>query len=288
MITTYRKALTWGRTQLASVSVIETPQLDALILLCHCAKITKERYFTEPDAPFDQTQYEYYRRLITERAACKPVAYCINKREFFNLEFYVDERVLVPRPETELLVEQALSFLSVKPGPTRVLDMCTGSGCVGISIAHTIPDAEVLLTDISQGALEVARKNCTTILQKDLEIMKSDIFSALEGRRFHLIVANPPYLSHTWLTEVGSQVRQEPESALLGGGPDGLDTIRRIVSDACLYLEDNGALIVECDGRQVGEIELLFRMSGFIDIFCKRDLAGIGRIVGGKRSCTRN
>ncbi len=288
---TLREAATWGHRAIEQAAVSESSRLDALVLLWHAAGISKEYFYAEAESQLDQNAFDRYRADVHRRCAAEPVAYIVQRREFYGLEFHVDRRVLIPRPESELLVERGLQHvdgLSPLIHPVRVLDMCTGSGCVGIALAYHRPGIEVTLADRSPEALCVASTNSRSLLGRQLETVETDLFDALPQRRFHLIVANPPYLAHTWFQEAAEQVKQEPQLALLGGGLDGLDLIRCLVQQAPSHLEPDGALMIECDGRQQENVALLLEKLGFTDVVAFDDLAGIGRIVVGRLACTKN
>lgn len=273
-------ALRQGTRAIQSKRVSHTPLLDASLLLCAATGLAREQLYSRAHQALGEQETVVYESLVSRRCDAQPVAYLIGSREFFGHTFTVTPDVLIPRPDTEILVERALDMLHVDGHP-RVLDLCTGSGCIGISVASARPSALVTLSDISEAALGVAAGNCRAILGREPEILRSDLFSALQNRRFHMIMTNPPYLTEAWYGLTEAQVKREPASALIGGGGDGLDLIRRIIDEAPGHLEDEGTLLIECDYRQNDEVARLLGERGFDRIGQGDDLAHVRRIVWG-------
>ena len=219
-----------------------------------------------------------FQALLERRARGEPVAYLVGGREFFGRRFAVGPGVLIPRPETELLVETALEHLP--PGkPLRVLDLGTGSGCIALTLALERPAARVVAVDRSAEALAMARHNAGQ-WGAAVDFLESDWFSALPGERFDLIVANPPYLAGTDPHLERGDLRFEPRSAL-ASGPEGLDDPRRVIMGARAHLVTGGALWIEHGYTQACAVTGLFEQAGFVRIGTRRDLAGIERITGG-------
>lgn len=214
-----------------------------------------------------------------ERIQHIPNAYILGYKEFWGLRFKVTPAVLIPRPDTETLVECCIDFLKDKEKAT-LLDLCTGSGCVGISIAHDTK-AELTISDISEEALEVAKENAETLLDQEFCFVSGDLFTPLKDRRFTCIATNPPYLTDSWWDEVTEEVKREPEKAFLGFGSDGLSLIRKIIEQAGSHLEEDGLLALECDYRQTEECAILMKTAGFEDVRIIRDLSGLERVVRG-------
>jgi release factor glutamine methyltransferase len=224
-------------------------------------------------------QRERYLAWIERRRAGEPIAYLTGEREFYSLAFKVTPAVLIPRPETEALVEVALERIPAY-APCRVLDLATGSGCVAVAIALHRPRARVTAADVSGEALAVARDNAARH-GAAIEFVESDWFAALAGRRFDLIVCNPPYVAEgdTHLSE--GDLRFEPRAALLGGA-DGLACVRLIVARAPAHLEPGGALLFEHGHDQGERCRALLERAGYRDVSSRRDLAGIERVTGAK------
>jgi len=223
--------------------------------------------------------------LLQRRLAGEPLAYVLGEREFFGLVFKVTPAVLIPRADTETLVEQALIHLpSPRPSPGggggRVLDLGVGSGAIALSIAHTRSDVAVTAVDASAAALAVARENGQRLGLGNVHLLQSDWFSALAGEVFDLIVSNPPYIAAGDPHLVQGDLPQEPVAALTSGA-EGLDDIRRIVAEAPLYLASGGWLLLEHGYDQAERVRALLVQRGFSEVYSACDLAGIERVSGG-------
>jgi release factor glutamine methyltransferase len=214
--------------------------------------------------------------LTRRRLAGEPMAYILGEREFHGRVFRVSPATLIPRPETEHLVEAALAR-----GPTqaRVLDIGTGSGCIAITLKLERPDWRVTGVDISHAALEVARGNADR-LGAEIDWLESDLFAALSGRTYDLIVSNPPYVAESDPHMSQGDVRFEPRSALTSGD-DGLDAIRAVITQAGVHLSASGWLLLEHGWDQAEPVGRLLASAGFTEIFLERDLAGLARVSGG-------
>ena len=214
---------------------------------------------------------------LCRRCAGEPVQYILRRADFMGLKLYVDERVLIPRQDTETLAEAAIVALQGKP-KTAVLDLCAGSGAIGLSIATLVPGASVTLADLSADALEVARKNAK-LLNVDAEFRLGDLFQAVEWRKFDLIVSNPPYIPSDELEKLQREVRFEPAMAL-DGGADGLDFYRRIAEEAGKHLNPGGSIYLEVGaGEAQATLELLRNNLDAAASGIQKDLNGIERIV---------
>jgi release factor glutamine methyltransferase len=252
--------------------------VDARALLRAVLRVDDAFLIAHPGHRPDAAQLGRFRAMAARRRAGEPVAYLTGEREFYSLTFKVTPAVLIPRPETELLVEAALARLP-QNAQTRVLDLATGSGCVAIAIARHRPAARVTATDLSAGALALARENATAH-HACIEFIPSDWFAALSGRRFDLIVANPPYVSLGDPHLEEGDVRFEPRQALVAG-PNGLDGIEIIVEEAPAYLEEDAVLLFEHGYNQGDRARALLSAAGYRDIVTLRDLAGHERVSGG-------
>lgn len=280
-VSTYREIL---NAVSESFSGSETPFLDACLLLAHSLGLSRESLLArlpEQAPPLPAGFYEAVRR----RSEGESIAYILGKKEFFGREFIVDSRVLVPRPDTEILVEAALEFGDLAerdhPGRLAVHDACTGSGAVAVSIAAERPGWTVSASDISEAALEVARANATKLLGKPLLLRVSNLLGAVQGT-FGIITANPPYVPSHETDALLRQGWKEPRLAL-DGGIDGLSLIPELISQAYRLLEPGGFLLVETDSLQVPAVCAMFEKAGFVAIFVKRDLAGRDRVTGGRK-----
>jgi release factor glutamine methyltransferase len=260
-------------------AVTETPRLDTEILLAHALGYTRAQLLARLRETRDVSGFE---ALIERRLAYEPIAYILGEWEFFSLSFCCRTPVLVPRPETEHLVEVALEYLGKASGQPRVLDLCTGTGCVAISIAHTAPQAHITATDLSTDALALARENAARH-GVPLDLFQGDLFSALppDTPPFDLIVANPPYVEESDWPELSPVIRIHEDPQALLAGPDGLDFIRRIITDAPAWLKPGGLIALETGERQFETVHALFATAGFTNIAARNDLAAIPRIIYG-------
>lgn len=221
-------------------------------------------------------QAAQFRDYAKRRASGEPVAYIVGEREFFGQSFKVTPAVLIPRPETELLVELAL-----QQQPQRVLDLGTGSGCIAISIALVLPSTQVTAVERSQTALAVARDNAARLHARNVEFRQGDWYDSVRGERYDLIVANPPYVAEGDVHLTQGDLPFEPAQALVSGG-DGMADIRIIVGGARTHLAPGGRLLFEHGYDQAARSRALLREAGFAEVQSWRDLAGIERVSGGR------
>lgn len=257
---------------------IQDAKFDAWLLFEHVFGITKSQFLLIRQQEADSGLSGEYMRLILIRAAHKPVQYIIGVQEFMGLEFTVDESVLIPRQDTELLVERAiLQARELETKELCVLDMCTGSGCIAISLAkHTTPKRTVG-ADISEKALSIARKNAVKN-NVNVEFVHSDLFDNIEGK-FQIITANPPYIRTRDIDGLMVEVRDYEPLPALDGGEDGLDFYRGIAAGAKDYLARNGLLLVEIGFDEALQITEILKNNGYTNIKCFKDLAGLDRVL---------
>lgn len=262
-------------------NVLRKPPLDAFearILLAHALQLSRVQLVTQSERVLDQREADMIAALFERRLQGEPIAYILGKREFFGLTLYTTPDVLIPRPETELLVELALDRI---PDKARVLDLGTGSGAIAIAIAHARPDAHVTALDASETALVVARRNAERH-QANIRFLVSDWYTALDNEQFDIIVSNPPYIVAGDPHLSQGDLRFEPVNALTDHG-DGLSAIRAIVDGSRTHLAPGGWLLMEHGYDQAGAVcELLVRQ-GFHTVQSWKDLAGIERVSGGVR-----
>ncbi|WP_233851484.1 peptide chain release factor N(5)-glutamine methyltransferase [Paraburkholderia sp. HD33-4] len=261
------------------------PPLEARILLTHVLGWRRTQLITRGEEPLERASVERYRALEARRMAGEPVAQLVGAREFFGLEFEVTPHVLIPRPETELLVETALTAIEPRPRP-RVLDLGTGTGAIAVAIASMRPDAQVWALDRSAEALAVATRNGASLLDPKrpggiVTFLHSDWYGSLDAAlRFDAIVSNPPYIASGDPHLREGDLRFEPRGALTDEA-DGLSAIRAIVAGAPQHLATDGALWIEHGYDQAEAVRALLSARGFAEVRSERDLAGIERISGG-------
>ena len=268
------KLLAWSQEWFAKKGV-DSPRLTGELLLSHALRCDRVRLYLDFDKPLGEAELGTFRELVRRRADGEPTAYILGRREFWGRPFLLTPDVLVPRPETELLVEAALAAL---PEGGSALDLCAGSGAVGVTLALERPGARVVATELSPAALAVARRNAEA-LGATLELLEGDLYApAPAGARFDVVVSNPPYVPSGELPGLSREVRREPAMAL-DGGPDGLALLRRIVTEAPRWLAPGGALILEMHESHAETLPALCREAGFATAEARRDLAGLWRYV---------
>lgn len=255
--------------------------LDARVLLCHALARDMAYLIAHRDDPLDPEQQRVFESLIARRAGGEPVAYLTGRREFYGLNFEVTPAVLIPRPETERLVELALERVAPDESAS-VLDLGTGSGCLAIAIAHHRRRAWVTATDDSPAALAVARGNAAALGVTNVEFAAGAWWDSVAHRRFDLIVSNPPYVAEGDPHLVAGELRFEPRAALVAG-PDGLDAIRTIAAGAGAHLRPGGWILIEHGFDQAERCRALFAQAGLADVRTWQDLAGRDRVTGGRR-----
>ena len=253
--------------------------IDSLALLRAAMGVSDTHLVAHPGQALTDRQRQRYLAWVERRRAGAPVAYLTGEREFYSLAFKVTPAVLIPRPETELLVEAALERVPAH-APFRVLDLGTGSGCVAVAIAKHRPRARVTATEVSRDALAVARENAARH-GCGIEFLESDWFEALAGRRFDLIVSNPPYVAERDPHLSKGDSRFEPRAALVAGA-DGLSCIRLIITQARAHLEPGGGLLFEHGYDQAARCRALLAQAGYFEVATRLDLAGIERVSGGR------
>lgn len=266
-----------GGTVGALLAASGLPPIETQALAAHGLGLSRAALLADPERTIAADDARRVERLFLRRRAGEPVAYITGEREFYGLSLKITRDVLIPRPETELLVDLALDLA---PAGARVLDLGTGSGAIAIAIAHESEAAEVWATDVAPAALALARENASRH-GAQVRFVESDWFQALAGERFDVIVANPPYVASGDEHLDRGDLRYEPHRALLGGA-DGLDCIRRIVAEARTHLIAGGWLLLEHGYDQSERVRSLLGMYGYTDVQSVPDLAGISRVTGGR------
>jgi release factor glutamine methyltransferase len=257
------------------------PRREAELLAAHVFGRDRAWIATHGDHVPDAAHEATYELTVQARALGTPVAYLLGEREFYSRPFRVDARVLIPRPETETLVEAALA--RVPAGPATVLDLGTGSGAVALTLALERPQWALTAVDASEGALDCAQENAEALGCDSVLFVLSDWYAALEGWHFDLIVANPPYVAQADPHLALGDLRFEPRQALTDDSADGLASIRAIVAGAAAHLNPGGWLQLEHGYDQAGACRALFAAHGFTEFTAIADLAGIARVATGRR-----
>lgn len=273
---------------------ISNPRLDAEVLLAQALGTNRTGLYTRLHVPLSLEQQEIFRVLFQRRMQREPLHYITGVREFWSLEFKVDPRVLIPRPETEVVVETALRLLSqsaIRNPQSAILDIGTGSGCIAIALAKDLPQAEIWATDASADALAVANENARHHgVTERIRFLQGDLFAPIVGKEdgFDLIVANPPYIARPELTALQPEVRDWEPSAALDGGPDGLDFYHRLLREGPTYLCSGGGLVMEIGhGQGTAVMHLAQEQRDLSDCRCVSDYAGRERVIIACRVSTR-
>lgn len=263
---------------------IENPRLDAEVLVAHALGIDRTRVIIEAMRPLESAELALLRELVKRRRSHEPIAYLRREREFYGRSFRVDARVLIPRPDTEALVEVALARTKDVSLSMRQLDLCTGSGCVAITMARQRPTACVLASDLSSGALVVARENAYRLGAYNVAFVEGDLFTNIPaGSHFDVITANPPYIATGEIGGLMPDVRDFEPRMALDGGVDGLDFVRRIVEGAPDFLAPRGVLALEIGAGEADATRALFEERGYREISVDRDYGKIERVVSALR-----
>ena len=286
---TYKELLEEGY-QILNSAGIEEARLDAWLLLEFAADIKRAWYYAHMDETAEADVAEQYRQLCEKRAQHIPLQHLTGQAYFMGYEFYVDDRVLVPRQDTETLVEEAVSHLRELPAP-KILDMCTGSGCILLSLLMELPQASGTGADVSADALEVAKENTRRLgLEKRAELIQSDLFSAdyfeknsrKKCMEYDMLISNPPYIRTADIDGLMDEVRLHDPRLALDGKADGLYFYEKITEQAGKHLKPGGWLIYEIGCDQAKDVVEIMKKKGFVQIEVKKDLAGLDRIVEGR------
>lgn len=272
---TLREAWNLGKKRLTAAEVPDA-DLDAWYLLEWCTGVSRSHYLAYPDEIISHDQEEQYRASLVKRERRIPLQQITGEQEFMGLSFYVNEHVLIPRQDTEILVEETAKFL--RDG-MQFLDLCTGSGCILLSLLHLKPGVEGTGVDLSPEALKVAEKNRERLGAK-AALIQSDLFDKIE-RAFDVIVSNPPYIKRAEIETLMDEVRLHEPYMALDGHEDGLYFYRKIAEEAPKYLRAGGGLFLEIGCDQGACVAELLRQQGFADVKVVKDLAGLDRVVEG-------
>ncbi len=255
-------------------------RVDAYMLLQHVLNVEHAFLMTYPDQALSERQKEVFFQLVKQRSYGMPIAYLIGKREFYDLTFRVTEAVLIPRPETEILVDSALQRIPIDK-PSKILDLGTGSGAIAITLAKHRPRSQVVAVDVSKDAIEISRWNAMNLHVNNLHFITANWFDELFAERFDLIVSNPPYVAENDPHLRQGDLRFEPQIALSSGN-NGLSCIQHIIATASKHLGNAGWLLFEHGYNQADECKRLLQDADFSNICSYPDLAGIMRVSGGQ------
>ncbi|MEY4510015.1 MAG: hypothetical protein RLZZ450_2137 [Pseudomonadota bacterium] len=280
---TVRRIVAWMQADFERRG-IDTPRLDADLLVAHALGVKRLTLFLDPDRPLIEAELTTIRALVERRRAREPIAYILGEREFYGRSFVVTRDVLIPRPDTETLVDTALTFLREGSVAGPVVDLCTGSGAVALTLAAECTDRALVATDVSVAALAIARQNADKLgLAERVSLREGDLFAALASdERFACITINPPYIGAHELPTLDADVRDYEPTLALDAGDDALSFYRRIAAQAGGHLVPGGALMVEVGFGQADAVRALFAEAGLGELGAVRDLGGIERVVTGK------
>jgi release factor glutamine methyltransferase len=281
---TIQKLLNWI-TEHFTDKGIDSPRLSAELLISHVVGLKRIELYTQFDKAVDKQQLDQLHELVERAGRNEPVAYLTGKTEFYSLELNVTPDCMIPRPETELLVERAIEFLRKRTGKQFVCDLCTGSGCIAVAITKNCANADIIATDISEAALNIAAQNIEKHQLKDrIRLLCGDLFDPivpqLDVDKFDLIVCNPPYVSAVEFEKLDKNIKDyEPKSALFAGA-DGLEIYRRVIEKADRFLKSDAALILEVGSAQGPAIKELLKQAGsFAEIKIEKDQNNNDRIA---------
>ena len=275
---TIREVLTNIRERLQNAG-IEDFEYESWVFLDWKLHIDRAEFYMNPNGEVKEELLAELEDVLKQREQRVPLQYLMGECEFMGYDFYVDERVLIPRQDTECLVELAVESIREKSTKVKVLDLCTGSGCIGISVAKICSDTEVTLADISDGALTVAKKNAQN-LSADVTLIKGNLFENIEGR-FDYILSNPPYIPSEVIEGLMPEVKEHEPRLALDGEADGLSFYRKIIDEAPDYLNPDGRIYFEIGAEQGEDLTRLMNERGFSEVKVHKDLAGLDRIVTG-------
>lgn len=277
---TFREALNWGKEKLQHAGIPEY-DLDAWLLLEHVSGLSRAMYFVRDREEMEESCREQYEEAIRKRESRVPLQHITGVQEFMGYEFHVNEHVLIPRQDTEILVEAA-DRAADDTGAKRILDVCTGSGCILLSLLKMNENRTGTGSDLSEPALKMAEENrrLLEIPEERAAFVQSDLFERIEGT-YDMIVSNPPYIRTEEIRKLQEEVRLHDPYGALDGKEDGLYFYRRIISEAGGYFDHQGTLLFEIGYDQAEDVKRLMEEAGYSQIYVKKDLAGLDRVVGG-------
>ena len=272
-------------TKALEAAEIPSARLDAEVLLSFCLGCDRLEFYKNPDMTISEAKLSTFRNLIARRLQWEPVAYITGRKEFWSFSLDVNNSVLIPRPDTEIIVEEALTICrNIDSSEIKILDIGTGSGAIALALASEITGAKVVATDISPAALNLAQKNATALgLKEKIYFQQGDLFEPVDGI-FDIIVCNPPYISAQDYEKLPAGVKDyEPQDALLAG-KSGLEFYEKLIYQAAGFLQKNGWLLLEIGAKQETGVRGIMEAAGFYDsIEMRRDYAGLPRVIKARR-----
>ncbi|HZW82648.1 MAG TPA: peptide chain release factor N(5)-glutamine methyltransferase [Candidatus Deferrimicrobium sp.] len=270
-------ALLWAASYLQQQGV-DNPRFDAEVLLAQVLKTERIELYLSPKRYLSPLESQSFLRWIQRRGEREPLQYITGTQEFMSLNFTVTPAVLIPRQDTEVLVEQCLEWASHQPKSLQILDLCTGSGAIAVSLAYYLPKAEVWAVDISPAALQVAKLNAEKHLV-NISFLQGDLAQPVAGQRFNLVTANPPYIPAAEITKLSPEVGGAEPKLALDGGTDGLDFYRRLARELPAVLQAGGRVMLEIGWNQGQQVEEILLQAGFSEVRVLQDLGGRDRVV---------
>lgn len=262
-------------------SGIDNAGLEASILISNVFGIDKIEIYTHPETEVGIERLKQFEEIIERRIRREPIGYILGETEFYSRKFFVGRDVLIPRPETEKLVEEALNIMGYISSPL-VIDVGTGSGCIAITIGSERSDSMIIASDISFHAISLAKENARRLDVQNISFVNSDLLNFVKERSFDIVVSNPPYVSETELDSLEPDIKDFEPIVALRGGEDGLDCVRRVALGAISVLKTGGWCIMEIGGDQNKEAMEILRAFGYRDISFSEDLSGIKRVIKGR------
>ena len=271
-----------SKNQLAKVGITDTPKLDAEILLAHAIQKNRTYLYTWPEKELSNSQIKLFKTLIKKRLSGKPIAYIVGTREFWGLDFIVNQHTLIPRPDTEIIVIETIHLTKKRQGHVKVLDLGTGSGAIICSLKHELPQIDAYAIDYSHQALEIAKQNAKN-LNLSINFIQSDWFKNLGSQKFNLIISNPPYIEEQDPHLNKNGLSFEPITALTSG-TDGLKDIKTICKQASKFLHKNGCILIEHGYNQAKDIKEILTKNNFHKIKTIKDYGNNDRVTIGEKT----
>lgn len=266
---------------------LENPRFEAEVLLSALLKINRAMLYAHNQDELTDETVQTFQSKLEKRAGHEPMAYILGKKEFMGLTFKVSPDVLIPRPDTEIVVEETIKRILEDSADFQVLDLCTGSGAIGLSIAHYRPKIRLTLTDVSEAALKIAKDNADVIFPS-ARIIQGDLFSPIAEEKFHLIVSNPPYIPSIMIETLESDVKDYEPRLALDGGTEGFDLYDRIIEVAKAHLYTGGWLMLEAGDNQGKRLFEKLQASDFQNCFMSYDLIDMPRCIGGQKKAEKD